>query len=44
MNTEGDGADTFFALSSAGQHVPRAVYVDLEPTVIGKITFQPSLV
>lgn len=27
---------TFFNETSAGKNVPRAVYVDLEPTVIGK--------
>ena len=27
---------TFFAETTAGKHVPRAVYVDLEPTVIGE--------
>ena len=31
-----DSSDTFFSVSSSGKHVPRAVYIDLEPTVIGK--------
>lgn len=38
--TVGDGEDsfnTFFCETRAGKHVPRAVYVDLEPTVIGKM-------
>ena len=29
--------DTFFSETGAGKHVPRAIMVDLEPTVIGKI-------
>ena len=32
---EDDSYNTFFAETSAGGHVPRAVFVDLEPTVIG---------
>ena len=32
-----EACDTFFAVSGAGKRVPRAVYVDLEPTVIGKV-------
>lgn len=31
-----DALDTFFSVSSANKYVPRAVYFDLEPTVIGK--------
>lgn len=31
-----DSFSTFFSESGAGNHVPRAVFVDLEPTVIGK--------
>ncbi|TNN24797.1 Tubulin alpha-1B chain [Liparis tanakae] len=27
--------NTFFSETGAGKHVPRAVFVDLEPTVIG---------
>ena len=37
--TRGGGDDsfnTFFSETGAGKHVPRAVFVDLEPTVIGK--------
>ena len=34
---EDDSYNTFFAETSAGGHVPRAVFVDLEPTVIGDI-------
>ena len=32
-----DSFNTFFSETGAGKHVPRAVFVDLEPTVIGKI-------
>jgi tubulin alpha len=28
-----DSFNTFFSETSAGRHVPRAVFVDLEPTV-----------
>ena len=31
-----DSFSTFFQETGAGKHVPRAVYVDLEPSVIGK--------
>lgn len=31
-----DSFSTFFSETSAGKHVPRAVFVDLEPTVVGK--------
>merc|ERR1712008_6812 len=31
-----DSFTTFFAETEAGKHVPRAVFVDLEPTVIGE--------
>ena len=33
---EDDSYNTFFSETSAGGHVPRAVFVDLEPTVVGK--------
>ncbi|MGH0145117.1 UNVERIFIED_CONTAM: hypothetical protein FKN15_068009 [Acipenser sinensis] len=39
--TIGGGSDsfnTFFSETGAGKHVPRAVFVDLEPTVIGKLS------
>ncbi|KAK4302226.1 hypothetical protein Pmani_025676 [Petrolisthes manimaculis] len=32
-----DSFSTFFAETGAGKHVPRAVYVDLEPTVIDQV-------
>ena len=31
-----DSHSTFFAETEGGQRVPRAIYVDLEPTVIGR--------
>lgn len=31
-----DSFCTFFSETGGGKHVPRAVFVDLEPTVIGK--------
>ncbi len=34
----GDSFGTFFNETSHGKHVPRAVYVDLEPTVVGRCT------
>ncbi|XP_032362691.1 tubulin alpha-1A chain [Etheostoma spectabile] len=33
-----DSFNTFFSETGAGKHVPRAVFVDLEPTVIGAYT------
>nr|KAF6355301.1 hypothetical protein mMyoMyo1_011472 [Myotis myotis] len=38
--TTGEGDDffnTFFSETGAGKHVPRAVFVDLEPRVIGEV-------
>jgi tubulin alpha len=32
-----DAFNTFFSETGAGKHVPRTVYVDLEPTVIDEI-------
>ena len=31
-----DSFNTFFGETSSGKHVPRAIFVDLEPTVVGK--------
>ena len=33
---EDDSFNTFFSETQGGKHVPRAVFVDLEPTVIGE--------
>lgn len=32
-----DGFSTFFSETSSGKHVPRSLYVDLEPGVIDEI-------
>lgn len=31
-----DSFNTFFSETGSGKHVPRAVFVDLEPTVVGE--------
>ncbi len=31
-----DSFNTFFSETGTGKHVPRAIFVDLEPTVVGK--------
>lgn len=36
-----DSFNTFFSETGSGKHVPRAVFVDLEPTVVGK--FQQAM-
>lgn len=35
-----DSFNTFFSETGSGKHVPRAVFVDLEPTVVGTLTVQ----
>ena len=32
-----DSFTTFFAETGSGKHVPRAVFVDLEPSVVGEL-------
>ena len=32
-----DSFNTFFSETGSGKHVPRAVFIDLEPGVIGEI-------
>ena len=32
-----DSFNTFFAETGSGKHVPRAVFVDLEPTVVDEV-------
>ena len=32
-----DSFNTFFNETGAGKHVPRAIFVDLEPSVVGKL-------
>ena len=31
-----DSYNTFFSETGSGKHVPRSLFVDLEPTVVGK--------
>ena len=33
-----DAFNTFFSETGAGVHVPRAIFMDLEPTVVGEYT------
>ena len=35
-----DSFNTFFSETGAGKHVPRAVFVDLEPSVIGELGYE----
>jgi len=37
VDSETDGFNTFFSETGSGKHVPRAVYVDLEPTVCDEV-------
>lgn len=37
-----DSFNTFFSETGSGKHVPRAVFVDLEPTVVGKFVLCAS--
>ena len=34
-----DSFNTFFSETGAGKHVPRAVFVDLEPTVVDEVKY-----
>ena len=34
-----DSFNTFFSETGAGKHVPRAVFVDLEPTVVDEVNY-----
>lgn len=36
--------ETFFCETVSGKHVPRAIFIDLEPTVIGKLPELKGLV
>ena len=38
-----DSFNTFFSETGAGKHVPRAVFVDLEPTVVGMFLLSMTL-
>ncbi|XP_036801704.1 tubulin alpha 5 isoform X2 [Oncorhynchus mykiss] len=35
-NSRTDPSNTFFNTGSSGRHVPRAIFVDLEPTVVSR--------
>ena len=35
-----DSFNTFFSETSSGKHVPRAIFIDLEPSVVGKVFWQ----
>lgn len=37
VGVEHDAFNTFFSETGAGKHVPRAIFLDLEPTVIDEI-------
>ena len=37
-----DSFNTFFSETSSGKHVPRAIFVDLEPTVIDEVVFSDT--
>ena len=37
MGSREESFNTFFSETSFGKHVPRALFVDLEPTVIDEI-------
>ncbi|KAF0304764.1 Tubulin alpha-3 chain [Amphibalanus amphitrite] len=37
LGSSDDSFSTFFAETGAGKHVPRAVFVDLEPSVVDEI-------
>jgi hypothetical protein len=38
-----DSFNTFFSETGAGKHVPRAVFVDLEPTVVGMVKMRDTM-
>lgn len=37
VDTLDDSFNTFFSEMGTGKHVPRAVFIDLEPTVVGQL-------
>ncbi len=41
VDKEEDAFNTFFAETGAGKHVPRSIFVDLEPSVIDSIRTGP---
>lgn len=43
MDKADDSFTTFFSATGSGSYVPRAIFVDLEPTVIGKLYIANNL-
>ena len=41
-NPKDDSFSTFFSETGAGKHVPRAVFIDLEPSVVGEISIDKN--
>ena len=39
MGANDDSFSTFFLETGSGKHVPRAIFVDLEPSVVGQYTY-----
>ena len=39
-----DSFNTFFSETGSGKHVPRAVFIDLEPGVIGEILNRKQII
>ncbi len=39
VGIEDDSYNTFFSETGTGKHVPRAIFIDLEPTVIGNCVY-----
>ena len=39
-----DSFNTFFMETGSGKHVPRAVFIDLEPTVVGELNYTYAVV
>ena len=37
IGSQDDSFNTFFSETGGGKHVPRAVFVDLEPTVVDEV-------
>ena len=40
VGVQDDSFNTFFSETSSGMHVPRALFIDLEPIVIGKFAME----
>ena len=44
VGVEDDSFNTFFSETGAGKHVPRAVFADLEPSVVGKCRLTANII